>query len=102
VLLRVLPAPLASRILLKAIAGSSWTFAGSGTFSAQAGHPVRISIAACPLCRDVTADEPICDYYAATFERLFRVLVSRHARVTESQCQAMGADACIFEVRWSG
>lgn len=101
ILLRVLPPFLASRVLLKAISRNAWTFAGSGVFSAQPGHPVRISIEGCPLCRDVTADEPICDYYAATFERLFRVLVSRHATVTETACQAMGAPACLFEVRWS-
>jgi divinyl protochlorophyllide a 8-vinyl-reductase len=100
-LLRLLPPFLASRVLLKAITANSWTFAGSGTFAATPGHPVRISIAACPLCRDVVADESICDYYAATFERLFRALVSRHARVTETACQATGATACTFEVRWS-
>ena len=99
--LRILPPRLASRVLLGAIGGHSWTFAGSGTFRAEAGHPVRLSIASCPLCRGTSAETPVCDYYAATFERLYRVLVHRRATVTETACQAMGAPACRFEVRWS-
>lgn len=98
--LRVLPPSLASRVLLRAIGGHAWTFAGSGTFRAELGHPVRLSIANCPLCRGTRAEAPLCDYYAATFERLFRTLVSRRATVVETQCQATGASACVFEISW--
>ena len=98
--LRLLPPALASRVLLRAIGGHSWTFAGSGRFRAESGTPVRLSIADCPLCRGTTADEPVCDYYAATFERLYRVLVSRRSTVVETACQALGAPACLFEIRW--
>jgi divinyl protochlorophyllide a 8-vinyl-reductase len=99
-LLRLLPPGLASRVLLRSIGGHAWTFAGSSHFRAEPGYPVRLSFAGCPLCRGVTADEPVCDYYAATFEHLYRALVSRRATVVETECQATGAPACVFEIRW--
>lgn len=100
VLLRVLPAPLASRVLLQAISRHAWTFAGSGRFEAVAGRPVCLTIHDNPLCRGQASDHPVCDYYAATFEHLFRRLVHRDTRVTELSCEARGDDACRFELRW--
>jgi divinyl protochlorophyllide a 8-vinyl-reductase len=99
-LLRVLPPALASRALLAAIARNAWTFAGSGAFEFRAGNPSRMSLTGCPLCRGANAVAPLCDYYAATFERLFRKLVSSRATVREAECQAAGAGACVFEARW--
>ncbi len=98
--LRLLPPGLASRVLLRSIGGHSWTFAGSSHFHAESGTPVRLSFTNCPLCRGITAAEPVCDYYAATFEHLYRTLVSRRATVVETACQATGAAACVFEISW--
>ena len=100
VLLKGLPAALAARVLLKAITRHAWTFAGSGAFTAQPGTPVRLKIQRNPMCRGVQADAPACDFYTATFERLFRELVHPHSRVVETSCEAVGADACRFEIRW--
>lgn len=102
-LLKRLPAAMAGRILIAAIRRHAWTFTGAGSFSAQAagrGESWRLTIRHGPLARGVRSDEPVCDFYAATFERLFRVLVHADARVLESACEAMGADACVFELRW--
>jgi divinyl protochlorophyllide a 8-vinyl-reductase len=99
-LLKRLPAPLAARVLLAAIRRHAWTFAGSGEFSARAGRPVVLTIRGNPLCRGATLAEPGCDFYAATFERLFRELVHADARVVETACEACGAAECRFEVRW--
>jgi replicative DNA helicase len=46
------------------------------------------------------ADSPACDFYAATFERLFAVLVHARARVHEVACEACGDAECRFEIRW--
>jgi len=117
-LLRILPAPWAAWLLVRAMASHAWTFAGSGTFGAVAlsgrtgpavvsprhdgpGRPrLQLVVGSCPLCRGSSAPAPICDYYASTFERLFAALVSSAARVHETTCQATGASACRFEVRW--
>jgi divinyl protochlorophyllide a 8-vinyl-reductase len=99
-LLRVLPPGPASRILLGAVGKHAWTFSGSGHFSFETGRPVRVTIASCPICRGAQADAPVCDFYTAAFERLFRTLVSRRTAVREVQCQAAGADACVFEMIW--
>jgi divinyl protochlorophyllide a 8-vinyl-reductase len=102
-LLPKLPAALAARLLLKAIAGHAWTFCGSGAFSYVLGAgqtPLRVSIADCATCRGEQASQPLCDYYAATFERLFGALVHPRSQVSEVACSAMGAPACVFEIRW--
>lgn len=98
--LKALPSRLAGRILLKAIARHAWTFAGSGTFKFVPGHPIAVSIAHCPLCRDRHGVQPLCDYYAGTFEQLFRSLVHRRASVREVACEAVGGDTCRFEICW--
>lgn len=103
VLLKGLPAALASRVLLTAIGRHSWTFAGSGRFEAVPARgrtPLTIRIADCPMCRGVASPGPACDYYTATFERLFRVLVHRDAAVVESACSARGDPACVFAITW--
>ena len=99
-LLRVLPAPLAARVLLVAITRNAWTFAGSGAFRARAGRPVQLTIHHNPLCQGLHTHTPACDYYAATFERLFQVLVHRRSVVREMACEACGDEACRFEIRW--
>ncbi|MDO9707474.1 bacteriochlorophyll 4-vinyl reductase [Paracraurococcus lichenis] len=100
--LKRLPAPLAARLLLSAIRRHAWTFVGSGRFEARPGRPLRLAIAGCPLCRGAQVARPACDYYAASFERLFAALVHPRARVTEVACEAMGDAACLFAVEWRG
>ena len=104
-ILRLLPPGPASRMLLKAVGQHAWTFSGSGEFSFSpgglfGGRPARVSIADCPICRGAEAPEPVCDFYTGAFERLFRTLVSRRTEVLEVACQAQGAPACVFEMRW--
>jgi divinyl protochlorophyllide a 8-vinyl-reductase len=102
-LLTWLPAPLAARVLLRAIGGHAWTFAGSGHFSARVGwrgRPVILQIEGNPLCRGLRTDAPACDFYTAVFQRLFEVLVHPRAQVIETACEARGDPACRFEVRW--
>jgi len=100
-LLKCLPPALSARVLLTAVTRHAWTFAGSGRFEVLGYSPVRVSISSNPLARAVRADAPQCDYYAATFERLFCALVSRYSAVVETSCESAGAAACIFEVRWA-
>jgi divinyl protochlorophyllide a 8-vinyl-reductase len=102
-LLKLLPAGLAARVLVAAIQRHAWTFAGSGRFSAvlpRGGRPLVLEIRDNPLCRGLRAGVPVCDYYAATFERLFQVLVQGDTHVRETACEACGDDACRFELRW--
>lgn len=101
-LLRLMPAGLAARLLARAISKHSWTFAGSGTFTVLPGTPFRFSIRHNPLCNRIRSDVPVCDYYAATFERIFQATVHPGSRVIETECEATGASACVFEVSWAG
>jgi divinyl protochlorophyllide a 8-vinyl-reductase len=99
-LLRALPAGAASRVLLTAIGRHAWTFAGSARFTVTRGPPLVLSIAGCAVCRGAALTAPACDYYAATFEHLYRELVDPRTVVTETECQACGGEACRFELRW--
>jgi len=109
-LLRRLPAAIAARILMRAILRHAWTFAGSGRFTAcevsdVSGHSYdarwALTIRGNPMCHGVPRREhPACDYYAATFERLFAALVHPHAQVIETACESCGDDACRFELGW--
>jgi len=100
VVFKALPAAMSARLLLKTIGGHSWTFAGSGQFSYEVGKTVVLTIRNNPLCRDVRTDVPVCDFYSATFERLFQVLVHPKTKVEETACEAKGDDVCRFELRW--
>jgi len=107
-LLRILPPRPAARILLAAISRHAWTFTGSGSFRVLPSRPLRLEIRGGPIARaampvagdDAVGQAPACDYYAATFATLFRALVSRHAEATETQCAALGAEACVFAITW--
>ena len=99
-LLPRLPAHWAAQILLAAIGRHAWTFAGSGQFRVLPGAPPRFAISDGPLARGAFGAYPICAYYAATFEALFCALVHPKTRVIEIACEATGATACVFEVRW--
>lgn len=104
-LLKWLPAPLAARLLLAAIMRHAWTFAGSGRFSARCawrqGPPVVLTIRGNPLCLGLATAAPACDYYAATFERLFGVLVQAQSQVHEVACEACGDPECRFVIEWA-
>jgi divinyl protochlorophyllide a 8-vinyl-reductase len=99
-LLRLLPARFAAPLLLSSITKHTWTFAGSGTVSVCTGPPLRIAIEGCPVCRGAVGQGPLCCYYAASFEELFRELVSARATVDEIACVALGAGSCVFAIQW--
>jgi divinyl protochlorophyllide a 8-vinyl-reductase len=100
ILLRRLPRGLAARLLTSAIARHSWTFVGSGRFShAACREGLRLTVSNSPLVRDLVAQAPACDYYTATFERIFGALIGRDIRVSEVSCAATGAEACAFAVQ---
>ena len=100
-ILKVLPAPLASRVLCAAITRNAWTFVGTGRLSVRHGQGPRLIVEHCPICRGAHSQEPYCDFYAATFERLFARLVHPRAKARETQCAARGEGRCVFHVTWS-
>ncbi|PPQ38219.1 divinyl protochlorophyllide a 8-vinyl-reductase [Rhodoblastus acidophilus] len=100
-ILKILPAPLAARVLMRAISANAWTFAGSAGFSYALGAGVEARIRDNPLCEGLQADAPACVWHAAVFEGLFQALVSPKTRATETTCCANGDDCCRFQLRWN-
>lgn len=98
VFLPLLPDRIALRALFRAIAGHSWTFAGTGVFTTDVNLP-GFAITRCPVCREVHGlGDALCGYYRATFEGLLRRLVNPRAVVAETKCEASGGDSCLFRV----
>ncbi|MEM8555718.1 MAG: bacteriochlorophyll 4-vinyl reductase [Pseudomonadota bacterium] len=98
-LLRMLPEHTASPMLARAIAKNAWTFVGSGTFRLVSTRPVVFEIVDNPVVRHEHSDHPLCHWHASVFERLFTKLVDPNLRCEETQCCAMGASACRFEIK---
>ena len=100
--LRLLPAALSARLLMRAISQHAWTFTGSGTFEIRydRGPVITALISKNPVVMLESSAEPICAWHGAVFQRLFRELVDSTATVTETDCCAAGAPACRFEIRF--
>ncbi|WP_424360951.1 bacteriochlorophyll 4-vinyl reductase [Methylocystis parvus] len=98
--LKLLPRILAARILISAIARHAWTFAGGGAFSYAFVPHLQLRIVGSPICQSLRTEAPACAYYAATFERVFSEMLGPSVHVTEIECEATGAPACVFDVRW--
>jgi divinyl protochlorophyllide a 8-vinyl-reductase len=98
-LIRLLPRRLGLQVLLQAMLKNAWTFAGSGHFRIvpTRGAP-ELVFDGCAMCRDMHEAEPMCDFYAGTFERLIAALVAPAVRVTEVECIAQGGQTCRFEL----
>lgn len=98
--LSLLPRWLAASILVKAIARHAWTFAGSGEFTYRFTPHLQLRLVGSPICRQLRTQAPVCHYFAATFERVFGEMLGPSLRVVETECEASGAPACLFDVRW--
>ncbi len=102
-IMRVVPPPIAARLLAAMITRNAWTFAGTGRVRFWFGSKAAlVTISRNPICDGTVSAEPYCDYYAATFERLFAALVHDSTRVVETHCTALGAPECVFEIHWPG
>lgn len=75
-LLPRLPARLAARLLVRAIARHAWTFCGTGAFRYRLDGRLDLAVMANPLA--VAPGDP---WHRAVFESLFRHLVSPSCRV---------------------
>lgn len=96
--LRVLPGGLAVRVLTKAIARHSWTFAGTGEFRVESVRPLVVAVARNPLVAGWQGETPQCIWHVAVFRRLFGRLVWPSVTVRETACCACGDAVCRFEI----
>ena len=95
--LKRLPAALAAPLLLKAIGGNAWTFAGDGEFSWRGWSAPKVTVAKGPFASPGAAREPLGAFYGAVFGRLFRALVSR-----SMHAEAIAKDGrCVVRLRHS-
>lgn len=99
-LLRLLPAALSARLLIRFIGRHAWTFCGSGSFAAEQGRGVVVTITGGPLRAAGPAAPAVAAYYAATFQALFRALVHPGTAVAARKRPTETAAACAFALSW--
>jgi divinyl protochlorophyllide a 8-vinyl-reductase len=101
-LMRALPERLGLRLLLHAMSANAWTFAGSGQFDVVRGATgTELVFHDCAMCRNMREQQPMCDFYAGTFERLIGTLISPSVSVVEVECLAQGGSVCRFQLTHS-
>lgn len=100
VILRLLPAAPASRLLMRAIGRHAWTFVGSGSFTVERGPPVIVTITGGPLRAAGAAAPGVAAYYAACFEALFRALVHPRTSVAALRRASEATASCAFSLAW--
>lgn len=96
-MLRRLPWPLATWMLMRSAQQHAWAFGGSARFAT--GAAAQMELTENPLVRGERAKAPICHFHRALFERLFRALVHPRMTCIEHSCEGAGGDACRFELR---
>ena len=96
-LLGLLPRRLAVRLLIKAVARNSWTFAGNAAIRTG---PDWIAIVDNPVCLGLSGFTS-CVWQGAVFTRLFRILIGSGALVEEVACGGRGDPECRFTVSFA-
>jgi predicted hydrocarbon binding protein len=52
----------------------------------------------CPFCEGYESDEPICFFDAGLLKAFMEWATGKPHKVTEIECAATGAEACVFEI----
>jgi divinyl protochlorophyllide a 8-vinyl-reductase len=52
----------------------------------------------CPFCEGYESDEPICFYDVGILKAFVEWATGKPHKVTEIECSAMGAEACVYEI----
>jgi divinyl protochlorophyllide a 8-vinyl-reductase len=52
----------------------------------------------CPFCEGRQSDEPICFFDAGLLKAFMEWATGKPHKVTEIECAAMGAEACVYEI----
>lgn len=94
--MKVLPARLSGRLLLRAIHRNAWTFAGSGTCTVSNRAGLEITLSRTPLLM------PGLAWHRAVIERLFSRLVSPRASVALSSRGENRSGEYRFAIRLDG
>lgn len=95
-LLKRLPWPLATWMLVRTTAQNSWAFSGSGDFKLL--KTSSFELVDNPVTRNETAQSPVCVFQQTMLETVFCQAIHPMMRCTETQCCATGASSCRFEL----
>lgn len=95
-MLRKMPWPLSTWMLVRSAQQNAWTFGGSGLF--KANTTAQVELRGNPSIKGASAEDPLCHFHRALFQRLFRTLVHPRMTCVEHSCEASGGDCCRFEL----
>jgi predicted hydrocarbon binding protein len=100
---RILPVPMQLKV------GLSHMQSGLARLNREAGQEVHLSVEdrgdrfayvdhECWQCAGKASGEPVCLIRAGTLQEAMRWITGREFQVHETECRAMGAPACVWEV----
>lgn len=95
-MLRRLPWPLATWLMVRSAGQNAWTFGGSAVFDAPKTGVFELRQN--PTIGSHNAHGPVCHFHRVLFETLFRLLVHPGMVCREIACEGCGGPACRFEV----
>jgi len=96
-MLRRLPWPVATWMLMRSALQNAWTFSGSAEVSAPKTSSLKID--GNPAIRTHDSSEMVCAFQRALLQSLFRSIIHPRLECVETACEACGHDHCGFELR---
>jgi divinyl protochlorophyllide a 8-vinyl-reductase len=95
-LIKKAPQTVAMWLVTRSAMMNARHFGGSGEFIIQSSTVFELR--SNPVLLGETSASPVCHYHAAAFERMYQLLVDPDLTCRETACEAMGDDACRFEI----
>jgi divinyl protochlorophyllide a 8-vinyl-reductase len=96
--LKLVPGPLRKKAALKLAARETAKITGIEPKVDYEKDKVIYHYYNCPFCEGYESDEPICFYDAGALKAFVEWATGKPHKVTEIECAAMGADACVYEI----
>jgi len=96
--MRLMPGPLRKKTAFKVVSAAIERIAGIPPDVRFEKDKVVFRYYNCPYCEGVQSDTPICFYDVGILKALAEWGTGKPQKVTEIECGAMGAEACVYEI----
>ncbi len=97
--MRLMPGRLRRRAAFKLVSGAIERITGIPPKVEYEKDRIIFHYYNCPYCEGSESDSPICFYDVGCLKALADWGMGREHKVTEIECAAMGAEACVYEFK---
>ena len=96
--MRLMPGRLRRRAAFKIVVNAIVQITGVPPKIVEGKGKFTLHYYNCPYCEGTQSDEPICYYDVGIMKALTEWGTGKPQKVTEIECAAVGAEACVFEI----